>query len=320
MLAPAETRAVSFRKVRRSWADRRVAALVALMATLAVPSAARAAGDWYVAIGDSYSRGSQPGHATGDEGFVYQLRSMARSRGYDLRVANFACGGATTSSLLTRPGCDGRKTRVEGDQPYEGETQIAAARRFIAANRGRVGLVTVSIGLNDIGRCVRSTAPPGCLDAATEVIRANVAVAAGALREAAGPGVPVVGVGYPNVYLGAWLRPGKGRGHARAREMRAAFMADVNPALRAGYRAGEAAFADVTKASGGYRSLHGTRLATSQGPAPMPVARICQISWFCSNADIHLNRAGYRLVARTVLAGLPAHPAAGTVASGRFSR
>ena len=300
--------------------------LVALAAALAAGSAAgvaaSAAGasrDWYVAVGDSYSRGSQPGRATGDEGFAYQLPAMARARGYDLQVANFACGGATSASLLARVGCDGRKTRVQGDQPYPDETQVAAATRFIAGNRGRIGLVTVSVGLNDLRPCLKAPELLGCTGEAATAMRANVSEAARALREAAGPNVPIVGVGYPNVYLGSWLRPGGGRGHERAREMQAAFRSQVNPALRAAYRAGQGSFADATKASGGYGSLE-SRVPGPTGAVPAPVASICRLSWFCSEADIHLNRAGYRVVARTVVAQLPRRPATSTVAQAPHSR
>ena len=294
-------------------------ALVACAASLAAAPAPGIAADWYVAVGDSYSRGSQPGRSTGDQGFVYQLPAMARARGYDLQVANFACGGATSASLLTKAGCDGRKTQVQGERPYADETQLEAATRFIVANRGRVGLVTVSVGLNDLRACLKAPELLGCTGEAASAMRANVSEAARALREAAGPDVPIVGVGYPNVYLGSWLRPGGGRGHERTREMQAALRNQVNPALRTAYRAGQGSFADATKASGGYGSLE-SRVPGPAGAVPAPVASICRLSWFCSEADIHLNRAGYRLVARTVVAQLPARRATSTVAQDHRSR
>lgn len=300
--------------------------LVALAAALgagpAAGDAALAAGasrDWYVAVGDSYSRGSQPGRSMGDEGFVYQLPAMARARGYDLQVANFACGGATSAALLTKAGCDGRKTQVQGEQPYADETQLDAATRFIAANRGRIGLITVSVGLNDLRSCLKAPELLGCTGDAATAMRGNVAATARALRDAAGPKVPIVGVGYPNVYLGSWLRPGGGRGHERARGMQAAFRSQVNPALRAAYRAGQGSFADATQASGGYGPME-SRTPSPLGAVPAPVASICRLSWFCSEADIHLNRAGYRLVARTVVARLPRRPATSTVAQAARSR
>lgn len=283
-----------------------LAALGAAVLFFAAAPVARAADDWYVVLGDSYSRGSQPTTTIGSDGFAYQLPAIAARRGYgSLKVANFACGAATAASLVTRVGCDGRKTRVEGDQAYPDETQLAAATKFIRENRGRVALVTVSIGLNDLGPCVRAASLPDCSVTASSSVRTNVALAARELRHAAGPAVPIVGVGYPNVYLGAWVRPGGGVGHARAREMRDAFRGQLNPALRSAYREGDARFADVTKASGGYGSLGGARVQGRFGTVPAPVDRLCAISWSCDRADIHLNRSGYRLMARTVTAVLP---------------
>jgi len=175
------------------------------------------------------------------------------------------------------------------------------------------------VGLNDLRPCLRVPALLDCTSGAATAMRANVAEAARALREAVGPGVPIVGVGYPNVYLGSWLRPGGGRGHERARGMQAAFRSQVNPALRAAYRAGQGSFADATQASGGYGPMK-SRMPSPLGAVPSPVASICRLSWFCSEADIHLNRAGYRLVARTVAAQLPRRPATSTVAQAPHSR
>ena len=38
-------------------------------------------------------------------GFVYQVPQVARGRGYRLKLVNFGCGGATTTSLVSVKGC-----------------------------------------------------------------------------------------------------------------------------------------------------------------------------------------------------------------------
>ena len=43
--------------------------------------------------------------STTRNGFAYQLVDLAKKKGYDLKLTNFGCGGATTDSLLTQPGC-----------------------------------------------------------------------------------------------------------------------------------------------------------------------------------------------------------------------
>ena len=63
----------------------------------------------YVSLGDSYAAGVQPSGphqgSTTRNGFAYQVVDAAKRKGYDLRLTNFGCGGATTDSLLTSPGC-----------------------------------------------------------------------------------------------------------------------------------------------------------------------------------------------------------------------
>lgn len=282
-----------------------LAALVAATFVLGATPASGAAKDLYVALGDSYARGSQPGRTAGDEGFVYQVPGLARKKGYDLEVANFGCGGATTSSLMNAVGCDNRKVSAPGERAYPDATQLAAASAFIRESRERVGLVTVVIGLNDLRPCVRSADLPACVAGRSSAAASNVGEIARSLREAAGPGVPIVGLAYPNVYLGAWVRPGRKAGHQRARDMARAFRVSLNPALRAGYAEGQASFADATRASGGYGPMAGGRKAGRFGRLPGPVADVCRISWACDRADIHLKRSGYRLMARLVVGELP---------------
>ena len=286
--------------------------LAALLASTFLFGALPASGltkELYVALGDSYARGSQADRSSGDEGFVYQVPGLARKKGYELEVANFGCGGATTSSLVSTVGCDNRKVSAPGERPYPDSTQLAAASAFIRENRERVGLVTVVVGLNDLRPCVRAADLPACVAGRAGAAGSNVGEIARSLREAAGPGIPIVGLAYPNVYLGAWVRPGRKAGHQRAREMATAFRRSLNPALRAGYAEGQSFFADATRASGGYGSMEGGRRMGRLGRVPGPVADICRISWACDKADIHLKRSGYRLMAGLVVAKLPVRQA-----------
>ena len=130
--------------------------LLALAATLALPAGAQAAKpqqQLYVSLGDSYASGFQPTAqgkgANTRNGFAYQVPKLAAARGYRFKLVNFGCGGATTESLLERKDCDPRALGP-GGKPYAGRTQIAAAERFLRRHRGKVGLITVSIGGNDV--------------------------------------------------------------------------------------------------------------------------------------------------------------------------
>ena len=94
-------------------------------------------------------------------GFAFQLPGLARSRGYNFKLVNFGCGGATTTSILQAKGeCRAPAARRA---VYTNKTQTAAAEAFLRANRGQVGLITVSIGGNDVTKCVSEADPTTCV-------------------------------------------------------------------------------------------------------------------------------------------------------------
>ena len=60
----------------------------------------------------------------------------------------------------------------------------------------------MSIGGNDVTACATQANPIGCVATAVTGITKNVTGLAVALRAAAGPGVPLIGLTYPDVILG----------------------------------------------------------------------------------------------------------------------
>lgn len=284
-------------------------ALVALLALALLPAAARAATpptQYYVSLGDSYASGYQPsvvgpGRNTRN-GFAYQVPAVAAARGYRLKLVNFGCGGATTVSLLQRPGCPTLALGPDGRE-YPTSTQLAAAERFLRANRARTALVTVSIGGNDVTACARAADPVSCVVTAARNVKTNVTAIAKRLRRAAGPRVRIVGTTYPDVILGAYLDGGAAR--ALAEQSVVAFRSIINPALKDAYATARGRFVDVTAASGSYTPLDQTTTLRPYGTVPVAVARICELSYFCARGDIHLRTDGYRLIADLVAGELP---------------
>jgi lysophospholipase L1-like esterase len=281
--------------------------LLALAFTLAAPAAADAAKrQYYVSLGDSYATGFQPSvvrqSAGTRNGFAYQVPGLAKSRGYRFKLVNFGCGGETTVSLLERT------TRCGGPGPggrdYTGMTQIAAAERFLRAKRGKVGLVSVSIGGNDVTRCAREADPFGCVGRAVGQLEENVTEIAQRLRKAAGQQVRIVGTTYPDVILGQWVGPDANQDLARASV--AAFQNLINPTLKKAYASARAKFVDVTAASGAYGSLEETTTRlTAYGEIPLPVAKVCEYTYYCEYRDIHARTNGYRLIAKLIVKTLP---------------
>src|SRR4051812_16605024 len=191
---------------------------LALSVTLTLPAVGQAASrhkhkpkkptqQIYVSLGDSYAVGYQPTAphvgSTTTNGYADQLLPLAKKKGYDFKLVNFGCGGATTTSILQSPGCQPQSRAVGG--PAYTQAQADAAVAYIKAHRKQVGLITVSIGGNDRTACASQSDPIPCVGAATASIKTNVSMLAQRLRAAAGPRTPIVGTTYPDVILGDWV-------------------------------------------------------------------------------------------------------------------
>jgi lysophospholipase L1-like esterase len=279
-----------------------VAAVLAATSLVALSGAARAGTPgptYYVSVGDSYSVGYQPGvgATTGYAGYV--------TKKTHLTLANFGCGGATTTSIIDTVGCPDVLPHTAGVHLYPTTTQAAAAEAFITAHRGHIGLITVSIGGNDVTACATQTSPIPCVATAVTSIDQNVTTLATGLRAAAGPKVPLIGLTYPDVLLGAYVYPAQPATAARlalASQSVVAFKSLINPALAKSYAAAGGAFVDVTAATGAYTPLTTTVTVAPYGTIPRAVARVCTLTWFCAVGNIHATSTGYALIGKLVAA------------------
>ena len=284
-----------------AWTAVLTATAVATLGTVMLPqvAAAKRSPTYYVSLGDSYSVGYQPGKGATPGYATY----VARHTG--LTLANFGCAGATTTSLLATVGCPAVLPNTAGGMTYPTTTQIAAATAFIAAHKGHVGLITVSIGGNDVVPCARATSPISCVGTAVSTIKTNVTSIASQLRAAAGPGVPIIGSTYPDVILGTYVyptNPASAGAISLANLSVVAFKSLVNPALAQSYATSLGAFVDVTKATGAYTSLKRTVHTKAYGTIPVPVASVCTLTWFCAKGDIHPMNQGYTLIGKLIVA------------------
>ena len=317
---------------RPAWA-RAIAGLVGLLALTVglavVPSVGHAAVPsskrmpiYYVSLGDSYSVGFQPpaisptdptGGTSGYTAFVAHQEH--------LRLENFGCGGATTSSIIGKVGC--RDTAATDPVLYPTTTQEQAALDFIAAHPGRVGLITVSIGGNDVTGCTQTdpTAAVACLNAADSRITTNLTSLVTSIDSAltsAGDTAKIVGLTYPDVLLGAWVNPGGAGGQTLASESVQAFDLLINPTLQNVYTTAipNGIFVNVTDApyreatSGADTPLSSVQKTKNFGLIPDAVHEICQLTYFCSIQDIHSTTRGYRFIGSLIVAAL--QPSAST--------
>jgi lysophospholipase L1-like esterase len=275
--------------------------------TLALPGkagteaalAATSSPTYYVSLGDSYSVGYQPGLGAtpGYAGYV------AAHTGLTLK--NFGCSGATTTSILLTMGCPFPLQHTPGGVNYPTRTQIAAAEAFIAGHQGHIGLITVTIGGNDVDGCGRANDPIACVRSVLPDIQTNVTTLAIVLRAAAGPNVPIIGSTYPGVILGAYANPSVPPSALwvnLAQLSVVAFRQLVNPSLDKAYSSVGGSLVDVTKATDAYVPLSRTVHTAAYGTLPVAVARACALTQYCAKGDIHGTTSGYDLIGKLIVA------------------
>ena len=254
---------------------------------------------YYVALGDSYAMGYQPGYSDTSEtvhGYVQQLPALVKAKA-NLVVVNFGCGGATSTSILQQVGCDPMATSL-GGQTYPTQTQEQAAIAFINAHHGQIGLITISIGGNDFDACVNSNDAIGCVSTSMPQMKTNITTLASDLRAAAGPTVPMIATTYPDVVLGMYVTTPPNPGFANLSLI--AFKSIINPDMVQAYTPSNVSFIDVTTATGAYTPLKKTTKLAPYGKIPVAVATVCKLTWFCERKDIHPKTAGYTFIAQLV--------------------
>ena len=265
-----------------------------------------------LSLGDSYSVGWQelPGGGQGStrNGPANQLVPLAAARGWNLKLVNLGCGGATTASMLTASavGCV-PPALAPGAANYPGKSQTQAAVHFIKSHRNQVKVVTVSIGGNDVDGCPTQHDPTGCVIANMPKAIKNLTKIVKQLRAAGAQQMRIIGSTYPDVELGLWVHPTVLGANTLALVPGSisAFQNIINPGLRKAYGTVDATFVDVTKATGAY----GPFLATTDptfGPIPVPVAKVCTLTFFCDGSfNIHMKTPGYHIIAALEANTLP---------------
>jgi len=242
---------------------------------------------YYVSVGDSLAASVQP---IGDpanlyrtnQGYAEQLLGIAQASSPKLSLVKLGCPGETTTTMIHGGICS-----------YENGSQLDEAVAFLKAHRDFVAFITIDIGPNDF-----SCYDPACVPAGVSSISTNLPFILAALRDAAGPGVPIVGMTIYNPFLAAWLLGPDGQAYAQysATEL----IGPVNALLSGIYRASGAGVADIETAFSSNDFT--TQVDIGFGPIPLNVARICMWTWVCAPApygpDNHANSTGYGVIAR----------------------
>ena len=276
--------------------------LAAVAASLVCAVGARAddgsATRYYVSLGDSLAAGT---NATGvgipytGMGYADQLQAVLAVQDPKLKLVKLGCPGE--SSVSMRFGSQPSTTVLSCGSPdyyknvlYPRGTQLAEAVSFLRAHKGKVALVTIDIGANDLQRvdsdgngvtCLFES--DGCESQAASMVQ-NVAAILADLREAAGPDVPIVGMTYYDVF--AQLCESN-----RSLTFVCSRVDALNTQLADAYAAAGVPVADVAG-------------AFANDSLPQAARDVCALTWFCTGGDPHPNASGYGLIAQAFAAGL----------------
>jgi len=267
-------------------------ALILIVATASTAAAAPGSSFdhaklYYVSVGDSLAAGVQPIGDPDDlfrteEGYAEQLLDKAHAQLPKLSLVKLGCPGETTTTMMNGGICS-----------YPHGSQLDEAIAFLRAHQALVAFVTIDIGANDFP-CYDVE----CISTGVSSIQTNLPSILTALREAAGPEVPIVGMTLYNPFLAAWLLGPDGQVYAQFSATQ--LIGPVNALLHGIFEAYGVGVADV---EGAFSSNDFTTLVElpGAGTVPINVAKICMWTWVCAppplGPDNHANAAGYRAIA-----------------------
>jgi hypothetical protein len=282
-------------------------ATLGLLATLALAGPAPAhpspgidnGTDYYLSLGDSAAAGTNAtglGVAYTDMGYADQLYATLAQADPKLELVKLGCPGESAASM--RFGSQPPTAALSCGTPsyyknvlYSKGTQLAEAVGFLHAHKGKVALVTIDIGANDLQRfdangnlVICLFEPDGCATQIAAIV-ANLTAILGDLRAAAGPDVPIVGMTYYDVFAPLCVS-----------DPALAFVCGRvdagNATLVDTYGTAGVPVADV---AGGFEN----------DDLPAAAVHVCAWTWFCVSGDTHANVLGYGVIARAFEAAIP---------------
>lgn len=253
----------------------------------------------YLSLGTSLAVGIQPDvsgvNQVTDAGYADQLHDIIAPESRRLKLTKLGCPGETTVTMIDGGKCD-----------YDEGSQLAQAVEFLRAHKGKVAIVTIDMGVNDVlaANCidvVTSNVNVGCLFNAFNDLSNNLATILVTLKQAAHPDTEFVAMNYYNTFLAFWFSGPAGQLLA----YQSTALADIlnYDVLGGVYGAFGIPVADVGRAfdSNNFGSNQDTGL-------PQNVLNICLYTWMCAPSpvgpNIHANQYGYGIIAATIAAEL----------------
>ncbi len=284
------------RPLLRGFVAAALAVLAAATFTACSAPAEPGPASYYLALGDSLSKGVQPDAAGASvattQGYPNLVYAQLRPSHPALKLVQLGCAAETTKTMIHGGVCR-----------YPGGSQLAAAVAFLRAHRGHMLLVTIDIGANDPEFCGSqpSLSKLASCIAQTPEAAANLTTILARLRTAAGPGVRIIGMSYYLPALAEWRHGTLGHLVAQLSERLAVA---YNGLLEHAYAQGGVDVADVFGAFD--TSNFGDQVTVPGiGTVPRNVALICEWTWACAppprGPNQHANQAGYQVIANAIV-------------------
>jgi GDSL-like Lipase/Acylhydrolase family len=273
-----------------------------------------------LALGDSLAAGYQPIY--GDKPPPVSAQTGRADQGYPggyardvatahhLLLVDLACPGETTASMTGTPA---NAACLAGYRVSFGATsQMAAAQAFLARYPGKVKLVTVDLGANNVDGCSASQAGVACISKGLTAISKQlppVLVTLKALVARDDPSAMLMGMNYYDPFLAAEYSPGGLVGTVEGTESVAQTLR-LNALLATAFGKVGIPIANVASA---FKTGVGSPLVAYHGERlPVDAADICRWTWMCplkgtkTAPNIHANTTGYSVIASAFNAKLPA--------------
>lgn len=253
-----------------------------LAAIAAATAPAPAAGSTYLAAGDSMTAPFQQ-----VETYPARVATDLRRRQPRLRVRRVGCPGITAAQVV----------RGGGPCAYAAGSQLATAVADLRARRGKVDLVTLTVGANDVQDCV-AQGDTACLRERLPAVVAEVRTIARRLRAAAGRGAALVATTYHDPFLGYWVQGRRDEARASVPVVLA-----FDRALEKAYRAEGWRVADVATSFRVADTAMTGRIGSEA--VPVNVEMTCRLTRACpadpAAFDVHPNAEGFTRIARLVI-------------------
>ena len=281
-----------------------VVAILFSVVPIATATAAEPVQRVYVALGDSVAAGTQQPEPFTDNGYADVLHDTVAKRMRLTDFVNFACPADDSFEMIDGDDnpdggslCYGSEPPLAGLMPATGPSQLDVAVDYIADIHdagGTIGLITLTMGANDLFRCEVFTNE--CVGAALTGIAVNLQTTILPALRAAAPEAAIIAMNYYNSTLATYLIPG----NEEAAQASNALVAAANSVLQGSYDAWDVPVADVASAYSIYDD--------SGRDLPTNVEVTCEFTLMCElvdgewqlaeSPDIHPNNAGYAQIAR----------------------